>query len=108
MIWCEKMYYGVGMRHRSRRIKWKIMHNIAQRQVFLLTLPADRAGYPEIIPSLVLLQKNCPEHSAYVIGLADGKQESFELLRQITSDMYDRMRNIDYYGFFGLEKPDEK
>ena len=105
MLWSDRIFLGYGIRKNYRRIKWKIMHNIAQREVFLLTLSMEHDGNPEIIPSSLLLQKYYPKESVCVIGLAGSKKESFQLLEQITSQMYDKIRKIDYYHFFELDRP---
>ena len=107
MLWSNRIFLGRGVRRNFRRIKWKIMHNIAQRNVFLLVLPMDRRGNPEIIPSSVMLQQNYPKDALCVIGLAESRQASFSLLEQITAQMYEKTKTIDYYRFFELEKPDE-
>ena len=107
MLWSDRIFLGRGVRRNYRRIKWKIMHNIAQQGVFLLVLPTDRAGNPEIIPSPFLLQKNYPKEELCVIGLAESRPASFALLEQITAQMYEKTKTIDYYSFFELERPNK-
>ena len=105
MIWNSRIYLGIGLKKKYRRIKWKIMHNIAQQGIYILRLPMDYAGNPEIIYSAVLLQKYYPADSFCIIGLANTKREALRLIEQITSEMYQKLNGIDYYSFFELEKP---
>ena len=105
MIWSSRIYLGTGLKKKYRRIKWKIMHNIAQQGIFILRLPLGYSGNPEIISSSILRQKYYPGGPFCVIGLANTKREAFRLIEQITSEMYQKLNEIDYYCFFELEKP---
>ncbi len=107
MTWSDRIYLSSSVRRNYRRIKWKIMHNIAQPGIFLLWLPAKTSGNPEIIPSAVLLQTDYPREDHCVIGLAGTRGEAFGLIEQITSDMYKNIKKIDYYSFFDIVKAED-
>lgn len=105
MLWSEKLYLGADAKKHYRRIKWKIMHNIAQVDIFLLLLPLKYEQHLQLVPSLSLLQKEWPKEDVCVVGIASGRQEGMELIEQITSEMYEETGVIDYYGFFHLQHP---
>ena len=104
MTWSDHIYLSSSVRKNYRRIKWKIMHNIAQPGVFLLWLPIKASNNPEIIPSAVLLQADYPKEGYCVIGLAGTRSEALRLMEQITSDMYKKIKKIDYCSFFDAAK----
>lgn len=107
MTWSERIYLSPSVRKHYRRIKWKIMHNIAQPGIFLLWLPMKTSGNPEIIPSAVLLQTDYPRDGYCVIGLAGTRGEALGLIEQITSDMYKKFKKIDYCSFFDAAKTED-
>lgn len=102
MVWSEPIFLDPDLEKHFRRIKWKIMHNIAQREVFLLILPLKENRSLQLISSMVLLQKNYPMKDFCVVGLAASKAAGFRLIEQITSEMYEKMKKIDYYQFFNI------
>lgn len=105
MLWSEKLYLGAGAEKHYRRIKWKIMHNIAQTDIFLLILPLKYEQHLQLVHSTMFLQKNWPKNDICVVGIVRGRQEGLDLIQQITSEMYEQTGVIDYYGFFHLESP---
>ena len=106
MLWSEKLYLGAGAEQHYRRIKWKIMHNIAQVDIFLLVMPLKYEQHLQLVSSAELLQKEWPKDDICVVGIAKGKQEGMDMIEQITSEMYEETGVIDYYGFFHLKRPD--
>ena len=44
MEWSEQIYLDPKLEKHWKRIKWKIMHNVAQKEVYLLLLPLDGQG----------------------------------------------------------------
>lgn len=105
MFWSEKLYLGAGAEKHYRRIKWKIMHNVAQHDIFLLILPLKYEQHLQLVHSAELLQKEWPTDTICIVGIASGKQEGLDMIEQITSEMYEETGVIDYYGFFHLENP---
>lgn len=106
MLWSEKLYLGAGAEKKYRRIKWKILHNIAQTDIFLLILPLKYEQHLQLVHSAELLQNEWPKDDICIVGVASGKQEGIDMIEQITSEMYEETGVIDYYRFFHLKKPD--
>lgn len=105
MLWSEKLYLGAGVKSQYKRIKWKIMHNIAQIDIYLLLMPLKYEQHLQLVHSTELLQKEWPKDHLCVVGIARGKDEGLELIQQITSQMWKEAGVFDYYQFFQLEKP---
>lgn len=105
MLWSEKLYLGADVKKHFRRIRWKIMHNIAQTDIFLLILPLKYEQHLQLVHSMELLQKEWPKDHICIVGVTQGKQEGLDMIEQITSEMYEETGVIDYYRFFRLENP---
>lgn len=105
MLWNDKLYLGQSVERRYRRIKWKIMHNIPQADVFLLLMPLKYETHLQLVPAVSFLQIEWPKEVC-VVGIASRKQEGMDLIEQITQEMYDEIGKIDYYVFFGLNRPE--
>ena len=108
MLWNDRMYLGAGVEERYRRIKWKVMHNKPQIDIFLLVLPLKYEQHLQLIHSSELLQKKWPKDHLCVVGIAQSKFEGLDLIEQITADMLKETGVVDYYGFFQLNKPENQ
>ena len=105
MIWSEKVYLGADAKKHYKRIKWKVMHNVTQIDIFLLILPLKYGQHLQLVHSIELRQKEWPKEDICVVGIASSKLEGLELIEQITSEMYQKIGVIDYYKFFGIKNP---
>ena len=102
MEWSEQIYLDPKLEKHWRRIKWKIMHQVAQREVYLLLLPLSGDGKLQMMSSLIFLQKNYPLTEYCIVGLASSKKAGFSIIAQITSEIYETYGKIDYNQFFQL------
>ena len=102
MEWSEQIYLDPKLEKHWKRIKWKIMHNVAQKEVYLLLLPLDGQGKLQMMSSLIFLQKNYPVRYYCIVGLASSKASGYEIITQITSEIYETYGKIDYNQFFQL------
>lgn len=105
MIWSERVYLGADAKRHYKRIKWKLMHNVAQVDIFLLILPLKYEQHLQLVHSMELRQKEWPKDDICVVGIASSKWEGLALIEQITSEMYEEIGVIDYYQFFHLKNP---
>ena len=88
MEWHEDLYLGSSIRHRHRKIKWKIIHNVGQIRVYVITLASNEKNLLDIIPSWELMQKYYPKRGLFVVGLAGTYDEALELAGRIINDVY--------------------
>lgn len=95
MEWHEDLYLGSSVRHRYRKVKWKIMHNAGQLRVYVITLASNEKNLLDIIPSWELMQKHYPKSGLFVVGLAGSYDEALELAGHIINDVYRTTGNFD-------------
>lgn len=88
MIWYEDLYVGESIVHKTKKIKWKILHNAGQINIYVITLASNRENLLDIIPSQELLQKGYPKKELYVVGLAKGYEEAIEVAASIVDEVY--------------------
>lgn len=88
MIWYEDLYVGESIVHKTKKIKWKILHNAGQLNVYVITLASNKENLLDIIPSQELLQKGYPQKDLYVVGLAKGYDEAIEVAASIVDEVY--------------------
>lgn len=99
MKWHEDLYVGESIRHKQKKVKWKIMHNVGQVFVYVITLAGNEENLLDIIPARELLQKYYPRKDLYVIGLAGSYREAAELAGHIVSEVYRATGGFDVRGY---------
>ena len=72
MIWYKDLYVGESIVHKTKKVKWKIMHNAGQIGIYVITLASNTQNLLDIIPSYELMQKGYPKKDMVVVGLAKG------------------------------------
>ena len=100
MNWHEDLYVGESIRHRYRKVKWKIMHNAGQMFAYVITLASNERNLLDLIPARELLQKHYPKKHLYVVGLAGNYDEAIALAGQIVSDVYRTTGAFDVRRYF--------
>lgn len=88
MIWNQNLYVGDSIVHKISRIKWKILHNAGQIDIYVITLASNQNNLLDIIPSRELLQKGYPKQNLYIVGLAKGYEEAVEVAASIVDEVY--------------------
>lgn len=87
MIWYRDLYISENIRRKAARVKWKIVHNAGQIDIYVLTLAANPNDQLDIIPAVQLLQKAYPKRDMVVIGLAKGYDEAIQLVCEIAEEV---------------------
>lgn len=88
MIWYDKLYVGESIVHKTKKIKWKIMHNAGQIGIYVITLASNRQNLLDIIPSYELMQRGYPKREMVIVGLAKGYDEAVEVAASIVDEVY--------------------
>ena len=70
MIWYKDLYVGESIVHKTKKVKWKIMHNAGQIGIYVITLASNTQNLLDIIPSYELMQKGYPKKDMVVVGLS--------------------------------------
>ena len=84
--WMEKPYYGPGARVRHRSLRRKIDAGRYVPGVFLITEAENPSEQLEIIDNAYLQQKKIRDSLPRIVGLAYGKEEAFQIIRQIAAE----------------------
>lgn len=88
MIWYKDLYVGESIVHKTKNVKWKIMHNAGQIGIYVITLASNRQNLLDIIPSYELMQKEYPKKDMVIVGLAKGYDEAVEVAASIIDEVY--------------------
>lgn len=88
MIWYDDLYVGESIVHKTRKIKWKILHNAGQIHIYVIALASCPENLLDIIPAQELMQKGYPQKELYVVGLAKGYDEAVEVAASIVDEVY--------------------
>lgn len=88
MIWYEELYVGESIVHKTKKIKWKILHNVGQLNIYVIAIASNKENLLDIIPSQELLQKGYPKKDLYVVALAKGYDEAIEVAASIVEETY--------------------
>ena len=90
MRWYDDLYVGESIVHKTSKIKWKILHNAGQIDIYVIALASNPANLLDIIPAQELMQKAYPKKNLYIVGLAKGYQEAIETAAVIVKDVYEK------------------
>lgn len=88
----RKLYIGDAVRRfgNVQVLKWRLRHELGQLSVFVITLvnePEKHGGDQlEILHSAVLQQPWYRQQEIYVIGVAQGRHDAIDVVRQIYED----------------------
>lgn len=88
MKWHNPLWFGP----QARKNDWKIIRSIKNRKtvanLYLITLAENPSDLLDIISADVLMKKKDSLDQRYLIGIAAGKKEAFELVKTIVDDIY--------------------
>lgn len=88
MKWYKDLYIGESIAHKKNRIKWKIIHNAGQLDIYVIALASNRENLLDLIPAWELMQKHYPKEHVFIVGLAGSYEEAAELAAKIVCEAY--------------------
>lgn len=88
MKWYNNLYLGESIMPKQKKIVNRIKKCQPTPNVYVIAFPSNPENLLDIIPSWELLQKGYPKENIRVIGLAEGKAETVELVRKIVDETY--------------------
>ncbi len=88
MKWYHDLYVGDSIKDQSEKIKWKILHHAGQIQIYVISLASNPSNLLDIIPARELLQKYYSGRELYIVGLAKGREEAYEVACSIVTEIY--------------------
>ncbi len=99
MKWCKNIYVTNGVAEKKKKILRRLKAGKLQFSVYAITLPMVPGGIMEIHPAYVFVQRLYKKRQVYVIGLAEGRKEAYELAGQIAMECYVKNKNFDIKTF---------
>lgn len=110
MKWYRPLYLGEKAKAAKLKTMKKVKEKRVQRDTYFITLPSNPANLLDIISANQLLwpyyRRRRVRKKIWVIGIAKGKEEAFELVRTIVDEVYQKTGGFDIreYLKFGLKR----
>lgn len=99
MKWYKPLFLGENARKQKLRTLKNVKNGKYMKDVFFITLPSNNDNLLDIISTNQLLwpyfRKRKVRSSIYVIGIAKGQDEAFELVRTIIDETYTNTGGFD-------------
>ena len=95
MKWYHNLFLGEKIAPKHKQIIRKIKRNKLTPNVYVISFASNPCNLFDIIPAVELTQKGYPTESIQIIGLAEGKIEAFEVIRQIVDETYQKTGNTN-------------
>lgn len=100
MTWYKEFYAGESIEHKKEKVKWKILHNAGQLDIYVIALSSNHANLLDIISATELMQKAYPKQDMLVVGVDKGYDNALELAAKIIMDVYQKTGNLNVRNYF--------
>ena len=95
MKWYYNLFLGEKITPKYKQTVLKIKNREFTPNVYLITLASNPKNLLDILSAEELIQNRYPKTEIFVIGLAQGKKEAFEVTRQIVDEVYQKTGNTN-------------
>lgn len=99
MKWCKDVYVTDSVADKKKKILHRLKMGKLQFNVYAIVLPLGNDGIMEVYPAYVFLQKIYKKQPVYVIGLASGREDAYELIGRIALECYSKNGDFDIRKF---------
>lgn len=106
MTWYKEFYAGESIEHKKEKVKWKIIHNAGQLDIYVIALSSNRENLLDIISAKELMQKAYPKQDMLVVGVDKGYDNALELAARIIMDVYQKTGNLNVREYFLQQQKD--
>jgi len=100
MVFYKSFYAGESISEKKEKVKWKILHNAGQLEVYVIALSSNPENLMDIIPSWELMQKHYPSQDMLIIGVDKGYENAMELAGKIVVDVFQKTGNLNIRDYF--------
>lgn len=100
MIWYKEFYAGESIERKKEKIKWKILHNAGQLDIYVIALSSNPANLLDIISSKELMQKAYPKRDMLVVGVDKGYDNAIELAGKIIMEVFQKTGTLNVRDYF--------
>lgn len=106
MKWYKPLYQGQEARKQKLKLLMRVSKRKYQKDVFLITLPANADNVLDIIEAKQLLMpwynKKEIKDKIHIIGIAKGKSEAYEVVRTIVDEVYHQSGGFNVAEYLGI------
>lgn len=95
MRWCDDLYIGDNALNSKEEIISNIKEGKFQFNKYVLALPFNEVDLLDIYPSYVLTQKRYMDSDIVIVGIAEGKEEAYDVIQLIIMDCYNKTNGFD-------------
>lgn len=96
----KNVVFGEMASLKKRRIVRALKRKKFIFDIYVITLPKNDNGIMEIYPSYVLYQKVFEDISKYIIGIAKGKEEAYDMVTSFVMECYNTTGNFKVKDYF--------
>lgn len=100
MRWYDALWVGPGAAGKKRRIISSIKEHKPVAGAYLITLAENPSEMLDIVPQKMLSNPAYSTDKLYILGIASGKQEAFELVEKMVDYIYRETGALDIRGYF--------
>ena len=104
MRFLNTLYIGETARETAEQIMDDVRSGRYVKDVYVLIEPLSEGNQIEVLQSYYLRQRYYQEMDPMVLGVAKGKSEALELVRQMTEEAYGRFGRPDLRAYVRLLK----
>ena len=108
MEWYQELYTGESIQGKTEIIKWKVIHNAGQLQIYVIALASNPKNLFDIIPAWELMQKHYPKQKLMIIGLAWGWNEAVDVVKQIVTEVYENTGGFDIRNYLSSKSTESR
>lgn len=95
----SKLYIGERAQKKSRQIIWRLKCHAGTVDTYVLMLPDRDDAQLEIMDAAYLKQDYYKWNPPYIVGIAIGRAEADELMKQIVDEVYQKTGFVDIRSF---------
>ncbi|MBO7403291.1 MAG: hypothetical protein J6U10_09920 [Lachnospiraceae bacterium] len=103
VAWTDKIYYSENIKERKRaKIRKKIDSRRSPRDIFVIASPTNPETLFDILPAKELFKQFYEKDTVRIAGVAKGREEAEELVREMVEEMYANTGGFDSGNYFFL------
>lgn len=99
MKFFNKLYLSHEYKKRKDELIDKLEHNKVELEMYLIVLNQSTRNHLDVFHAVHLKQGIFSQTDLFVVGIAKGKTDAFELVEKITQDVYNETNDTDIKGY---------
>ena len=103
MKFIDGLYFGPKAEHNKKELVRKLKKEKYRPGLWLITLPHNEGNVLAMVEAYTLPYQGGLKDNLTVAGIAYGRDEALELVRQIVDDTYNKLGTVDIIKYLGLE-----